>query len=110
MNRPEKIVSKVTGFIEPIFTDTLPDGKKLNGITEEDMAMISAGYACGECLATFKDVTLWCPVCNQSTNVITMPTPQLWLDHLHEREHPTEHNQPATFDEAMTRKIETEGR
>lgn len=105
MNQAEKVVSTVNGFIEPIFTGRAPNGQTLQGISPEDARRIQQGYACGECLATFNTFTLVCPVCQRPTNVLDVPPPQEWLDHLHERENgPVEHNQPRSFDEMMARR------
>jgi hypothetical protein len=101
----QDVVSRVKGFIEPIFVGVAPDGKTMNGVGPEDWRMIKEGYACGECLAIFDTYTIRCPVCKTTRDVFAdlLPPPQDWLDHLRERENPTEHNQPGTFDEAMTR-------
>lgn len=102
MNNAEAIVAQVKGFIEPIFVGVAEDGRTLNGIGPEDWRMIQEGYACGECLAIFATYTITCPVCKNQRDVLAdIPPPQLWLDHLKERENPTEHFQPQTFDEAL---------
>lgn len=82
-----KELSRVTGFLVPTFTETLPDGRTLNGITQQGFEMILDGYACGECLAMFDRFTLRCPACKtwRDQGAAPQPAPQLWLDHLTER-------------------------
>jgi len=87
----EKVVTRVTGFIEPVFIGVAPDGKTLNGVGPEDWQRIQEGYACGECLAMFNTFTLQCPVCHTNRLDVPMnvPAPQDWIDHLKERENPS---------------------
>lgn len=103
MNREQAISQQVKGFLVPEFTMKLPNGQTLNGLTERGMEMIKDGYACGECLATFDHYTVVCPICGLSRDVMAdvQEAPQLWLDHIAERENPGEHFVPATFEEAM---------
>ena len=76
----------VKGFLIPEFTETLPDGRTLNGLTEEGFNMVVAGYACGECLAYFSTFKLICPVCKKMRDPGEIRSaPQLWVDHLAER-------------------------
>ena len=104
MNRAEHITRSIRGFIVPIFSEKLPDGTTLNGVTDREMQMIAEGYACGECMAIFSHYTVTCPVCGLSRDVTAdvQSAPQLWLDHLADR---AREDAPATrslsFDEAM---------
>jgi hypothetical protein len=91
-----KEVSRVKGFLIPEFTETLRDGRTLNGLTSEGFKMVMAGYACGECLAMFDRYTLVCPVCGSWHNPEqVVPAPQLWLDHLAERYADEPYEKPA---------------
>jgi len=85
MSRAEQIERKVSGFLLPEFTETLPDGSTLNGLTKEGFEMVIAGYACGECLATFREFTLQCPVCGRMHATYAPDPPQMWVDYLAER-------------------------
>ncbi len=63
-------------------------GRVLNAFENpEDVKMISAGYACGNCCATFYTFQLECPVCRLATNVSGQveSAPQEWQDHVDQR-------------------------
>jgi hypothetical protein len=79
------LATKVSGFLIPEFTEVLPDGRRLNGLTKKDFQMVMSGYACGECLAIFVGFQLRCPVCGANRAIHADEPPQLWLDHLMER-------------------------
>jgi hypothetical protein len=87
LDRAQAIQQQVVGFLEPEFSLQLPNGQTLNGLTERGVEMIRDGYACGECLAIFRHYTVTCPVCGLSRDVMAdvQEAPQLWLDHIHER-------------------------
>lgn len=87
LTREDAIKRQVKGFIEPVFTRQLENGTRLNGLTAGGIAMIRAGYACGECLAMFDRYTVKCPVCGLTRDVAAdlIDPPQLWLDHLSDR-------------------------
>jgi hypothetical protein len=94
MTRAEMIAKKVSGFLVPEFTELLPDGSTLNGLTKEGFDMVIAGYACGQCLATFKEFTLQCPICRQMHTTFAPDPPQMWLDYLAERNAPVPVEKP----------------
>jgi|RhiMethySRZTD1v2_1073278.scaffolds.fasta_scaffold02703_17 hypothetical protein len=92
-----KELSRVIGFLVPEFTQTLPGGRTLNGVTSEGFKMIQDGYACGECLAMFDRFTLLCPACKTWREIGAVPqqAPQLWLDHIEERYADIPYEKPA---------------
>lgn len=104
MNRADAIKQQVVNFLVPEFTQKMPDGRTLNGLSENDFRMVVDGYACGECLAVFAHYTVRCPLCGTTRDVSAdvQEAPQLWLDHLAER-HASEPvaKQPNTIDDAI---------
>jgi hypothetical protein len=99
-------MDRVTGFLTALFSEELPGGKWKHGLNPSDFEMVLSGYACGQCLATFDRFTLLCPICKTWHDVGSSPmeTPQLWLDHLAERNAPVPVEKPAlSFDAAMAR-------
>lgn len=53
--------------IRPVYSEVLPDGRMLWGLTEHDMGRVRAGYACGSCLEPFEIYMAACPICGCET-------------------------------------------
>lgn len=85
-NVPE-LRSAVNGFLTPTYVDKDASGRMLNAFSDPlDIKRIAAGYACGNCCATFRSFQLTCPVCGLATNVSGQigDTPDLWNEHFDE--------------------------
>lgn len=81
-------LSAVTGFLTPSMVDTMPDGSMLNAFDDpRDIKRIEAGYACGNCCATFAGFRLECPLCGMPTEVTRQrqETPEHWQQHVDTR-------------------------
>jgi hypothetical protein len=78
----------VSGFLTPDMVGADPRGRVLNAFSNpRDIDMISKGYACGNCCATFYSFQLNCPVCGLATNVsgARQDTPADWQAHVNAR-------------------------
>jgi predicted ATP-dependent serine protease len=87
----------VKGWLVPIFMQTDPaTGRRLNGLGPQDFNKVREGFACAECLAEFSHYTLKCPVCGWTRDLEAdlSEAPQLWQDHLNERENPVDKPRP----------------
>jgi len=93
----------VRGFLKPIFYEE--DGS-LSAISNEDFAKVRDGYACGHCLAEYVMYLAKCPVCGHQRDIATdlKPTPELWTEHLLERQNTEGMESPAPrgFEEFMS--------
>jgi hypothetical protein len=80
----------------PEFTERLPNGTTLNGLTPVAFQMVLDGYACGECLAMFDTFMLRCPACQtlREDSIRVQPTPDGWQSHLDERNSPVPYEKP----------------
>lgn len=79
-----EIRSVVTGFLTPTYVAIDDYGRPLNAFSSpEDIKRIQAGYACGDCCATFASFQLKCPVCHLPLNVTGQMTdaPADWQSH-----------------------------
>ena len=85
-----KRVEGIIGFLTPHMVEATPGGGVLNAFSDPaDIDRIQKGYACGNCCAVFDGFRLDCPLCRQPTEVARRdaPAPQVWADHVREREH-----------------------
>lgn len=56
--------------LKPIYSEVLPDGNILFGLTNEDLAKVEAGYACPQCLEDFRGKYLpVCPLCKHQRDI-----------------------------------------
>lgn len=105
MNTNERLkeLSRITGFLNAEFEDTLPNGQKRFGLTRQGYEMVLAGYACGGCLAMFDRFTLRCPACGVWHDIGSQPqeTPQHWVDHIEERYADIPYEKPAVVNPFM---------
>ena len=54
----------------PVYSEVLPDGTPLFGLTNEDLAKVQAGYACPHCLEDFRGKYLpKCPTCGHQRDI-----------------------------------------
>lgn len=89
----EAMRSRVKGFLVPVFQEADQQGNiVLSSLLPDDFQKVVDGYACSNCLAEFWTYTFKCPLCGLQRNLQAdiKATPQEWLDHLHERENPSE--------------------
>lgn len=63
-------VAGITGFLTPLAQQADEQGRVVNIFgSKRDVDRIEAGYACGNCCATFDRFRLDCPLCRQPTHV-----------------------------------------
>jgi hypothetical protein len=63
-------IEGITGFLTPLAQQADEQGRVVNIFgSAEDVKRIEAGYACGNCCATFDRFRLDCPLCRQPTHV-----------------------------------------
>jgi hypothetical protein len=97
-------IAGVTGFLTPLAQDKDGQGRVINIFgSAEHVKRIEAGYACGNCCATFDRMMLDCPLCQQPTHVTRQrlePSPEIAAYY---REHATgiDTNKRRTADEAL---------
>lgn len=82
----------ITGFAIPIFRKEDPrTGRMLNGLGPSDYQRVLDGYGCPDCLAQWAMYLAACPLCGWQRDIANdvQEAPQLWVDHLRDRNDPT---------------------
>ncbi len=101
---PSNPYPAVSGFLCPAMQVDNGRGGVMNVFTDiEDVRKVEAGYACGNCCATFYSFQLICPVCKQHMEVTSgrQDAPQDLRDYVKGRGPEGQYAKPLTFDDAM---------
>lgn len=101
--RKEELDRAVVGWLQPVFEHEDPvTGRRTPGFTPRDAAMIAAHYACPGCYAVFQIVRVSCPVCHlQFRDFHVESFPDLWVNHLRDREYGAPAETQPTIDQAL---------
>lgn len=63
-------LESVKGWLVPIYSETLVNGRQRYGLGPADYQKVLAGYACPECLADFGGIYMAaCPACGHERNI-----------------------------------------
>lgn len=98
------LMQHIVGFIDPVFTEELPNGRHMHALADrDDFKRIMEGYACGECLAKFDCYMEICPACGLSRADAAKvdKTPGEWDAFHQEHLHGGVTGAPNTFEQMM---------
>jgi hypothetical protein len=100
-------MNTTNGFLVPVYAeDPLPGREVTYALTPTDMEKVRQGYACPACLADFGQFyRAVCPMCQhvRDVNADFAEAPQMWIDHLAERNGPATTTRAPSIDDAIAR-------
>jgi hypothetical protein len=96
----------VTGFMTPMFVDKARGGRTgyVNAFADPaDIERIAAGYACGNCCATFSIYHATCPVCGttRDVNLDVKKAPADWQAYWDEHNYGSGTTETNTMEDAL---------